>query len=91
MTIFDMLLIPFLNGDPVFWFVDYLVRYLSIVKEEGLEISQPALDPDKSEIHHPLTVRKARSKVHRLTSFPPTSSCIAAAFIWKIYILIIMT
>ncbi|PNX79339.1 hypothetical protein L195_g035323, partial [Trifolium pratense] len=40
-------------------------RYLSIVKEEGLEISQPALDPGKSEIHHPLTVRKARSKVHR--------------------------
>ncbi|XP_027333271.1 uncharacterized protein LOC113848079 isoform X2 [Abrus precatorius] len=39
--------------------------YLSIVKEEGLEISQPALDPSKSEIHHPLTVRKAGSKVHR--------------------------
>ncbi|WJX21833.1 hypothetical protein P8452_11210 [Trifolium repens] len=53
------------------WDEDLLVdnfdpkRYLSIVKEEGLEISQPALDPDKSEIHHPLTVRKARSKVHR--------------------------
>ncbi|XP_027333263.1 uncharacterized protein LOC113848079 isoform X1 [Abrus precatorius] len=53
------------------WDEDLLVdnfhpkRYLSIVKEEGLEISQPALDPSKSEIHHPLTVRKAGSKVHR--------------------------
>lgn len=45
-------------------------RYLSIVKEEGLEISQPALDPTKSEVHHPLTVHKAVSKVHRLTLFP---------------------
>ncbi|KAJ1385716.1 hypothetical protein SESBI_41459 [Sesbania bispinosa] len=53
------------------WDEDLLVdnfdpkRYLSIVKEEGLEISQPALDPGKSEIHHPLTVRKAGSIVHR--------------------------
>ncbi|KAH1222002.1 hypothetical protein GmHk_12G035282 [Glycine max] len=53
------------------WDEDLLVdnfdpkRYLSIVKEEGLEISQPALDPTKSEVHHPLTVHKAVSKVHR--------------------------
>ncbi|MED6143120.1 hypothetical protein PIB30_003830 [Stylosanthes scabra] len=53
------------------WDEDLLVenfdpkRYLSIVKEEGLEISQPALDPNKSEVHHPLTVRRAGSKVHR--------------------------
>ncbi|KAJ7967953.1 Lysine ketoglutarate reductase trans-splicing-like protein, putative (DUF707) [Quillaja saponaria] len=40
-------------------------QYLSIVKEEGLEISQPALDAAKSEVHHPLTVRRRRSKVHR--------------------------
>ncbi|KAK3184672.1 hypothetical protein Dsin_031958 [Dipteronia sinensis] len=40
-------------------------RYLSIIKEEGLEISQPALDPDKSELHHYLTVRDRRSRVHR--------------------------
>ncbi|KAG8364036.1 hypothetical protein BUALT_Bualt19G0084400 [Buddleja alternifolia] len=39
-------------------------RYLSIVKEEGLEISQPALDPSKSEVHHHITVRRRRSKVH---------------------------
>ncbi|KAG2396400.1 uncharacterized protein LOC124843540 [Vigna umbellata] len=53
------------------WDEDLLVdnfdpkRYLSIVKEEGLEISQPALDPTKSEVHHPLTVHKAGSKLHR--------------------------
>lgn len=40
-------------------------RYLSIVKEEGLEISQPALDPNKSEIHHQITERDRKSKVHR--------------------------
>nr|KAJ0196345.1 hypothetical protein LSAT_V11C700371410 [Lactuca sativa] len=32
-------------------------RYISIVKEEKLDISQPALDPSKSEIHHQITVR----------------------------------
>ncbi|KAM7491557.1 hypothetical protein LguiA_034478 [Lonicera macranthoides] len=42
-------------------------RYLSIVKHEGLEISQPALDPEKSEVHHPITARTKRSKVHRRT------------------------
>ncbi|XP_048138463.1 uncharacterized protein LOC115727890 isoform X2 [Rhodamnia argentea] len=40
-------------------------RYLSIVKEEGLEISQPALNPNKSEIHHPITEQDRKSKVHR--------------------------
>ncbi|KAK4254481.1 hypothetical protein QN277_009859 [Acacia crassicarpa] len=40
-------------------------KYLSIIKEEGLEISQPALDPSKSEVHHPLTVHRRGSKVHR--------------------------
>ncbi|XP_042493415.1 uncharacterized protein LOC122073006 isoform X2 [Macadamia integrifolia] len=40
-------------------------RYLSIIKHEGLEISQPALDPTKSEVHHQITVRGRRSKVHR--------------------------
>lgn len=44
----------------------YFYRYLSIVKEEGLEISQPALDPGKSEVHHPITVRRQRSRSHRL-------------------------
>ncbi|KAL3538484.1 hypothetical protein ACH5RR_001850 [Cinchona calisaya] len=40
-------------------------RYLSIVKEEGFEISQPALDPAKSEIHHHITVRRSKLTVHR--------------------------
>ncbi|CAH9125556.1 unnamed protein product [Cuscuta epithymum] len=40
-------------------------RYVSIVKEEGLEISQPGLDLHKSEVHHRITVRKRNSKVHR--------------------------
>ncbi|XP_028090348.1 uncharacterized protein LOC114290614 isoform X1 [Camellia sinensis] len=40
-------------------------RYLSIVKDEGLEISQPALDPAKSEVHHQITARRRNSKVHR--------------------------
>lgn len=42
-----------------------LCRYLSIIKEEGLEISQPALDPRKSELHHPITARERGSRVHR--------------------------
>ncbi|KAF8402243.1 hypothetical protein HHK36_013195 [Tetracentron sinense] len=40
-------------------------RYLSTIKDEGLEISQPALDPAKSEVHHQITARGRRSKVHR--------------------------
>ncbi|KAI5394788.1 uncharacterized protein LOC127092544 [Lathyrus oleraceus] len=42
-------------------------KYVSIVKEEGLEISQPALDPKQSEIHHQITAQGRRSKVHRRT------------------------
>ncbi|XP_061357383.1 uncharacterized protein LOC133301721 [Gastrolobium bilobum] len=40
-------------------------KYVSIIKSEGLEISQPALDRDKSEMHHQITVRQRRSQVHR--------------------------
>ncbi|KAL2343978.1 hypothetical protein Fmac_005263 [Flemingia macrophylla] len=40
-------------------------RYVKIVKEEGLEISQPALDPNSTEIHHRITVRARTKKVHR--------------------------
>ncbi|XP_051146425.1 uncharacterized protein LOC127262004 isoform X2 [Andrographis paniculata] len=40
-------------------------RYLSIIREEGLEISQPALDPGKSKVHHRITVRNRRIRVHR--------------------------
>lgn len=38
--------------------------YISIVKEEGLEISQPALGPH-SETHHQITERVNNTKVHR--------------------------
>ncbi|KAI9078967.1 hypothetical protein K1719_039116 [Acacia pycnantha] len=40
-------------------------KYLSIIKEEGLEISQPALDPEVSEVHYDLTARDNKFKVHR--------------------------
>ncbi|CAA2933898.1 uncharacterized protein LOC111375862 isoform X2 [Olea europaea subsp. europaea] len=40
-------------------------RYLSIVRQEGLEISQPALDPRKSKVHHRITARMRGSKFHR--------------------------
>ncbi|KAH7545941.1 hypothetical protein FEM48_Zijuj01G0147500 [Ziziphus jujuba var. spinosa] len=40
-------------------------RYLEIVRKEGLEISQPALDPNSTDIHHRITVRARTKKVHR--------------------------
>ncbi|CAM0884363.1 unnamed protein product [Alopecurus aequalis] len=41
------------------------LRYLDIIRKEGLEISQPALD-HRSQIHHRLTVRARRGgAVHR--------------------------
>ncbi|XP_024161739.1 uncharacterized protein LOC112169034 isoform X2 [Rosa chinensis] len=40
-------------------------RYLSIIRKEGLEISQPGLDPDNSEVHHDFTARDKRSEIHR--------------------------
>ncbi|CAH1442317.1 uncharacterized protein LOC111911919 isoform X1 [Lactuca sativa] len=40
-------------------------RYLNIVKTEGLEISQPALDPNSTDIHHRITIRKRTNKFHR--------------------------
>lgn len=40
-------------------------RYLAIMEDEGLEISQPGLDFNKSEVHHRITVRSPRLKVHR--------------------------
>lgn len=43
-------------------------RYLNIVKSEGLEISQPGLDPKLSEIHHRITVRKKTGSFHRRVS-----------------------
>ncbi|XP_059623178.1 uncharacterized protein LOC132266341 [Cornus florida] len=40
-------------------------RYLNIVKSEGLEISQPALDPNSTGIHHRITIRRRTDKFHR--------------------------
>ncbi|KAM7506118.1 hypothetical protein LguiB_005022 [Lonicera macranthoides] len=40
-------------------------RYLQIVKSEGLEISQPALDPNSTGIHHRITMRIRTNKFHR--------------------------
>lgn len=41
-------------------------RYMELMFSEGLEISQPALDPElSSEIHHRITVRDKKTKVHR--------------------------
>lgn len=59
-------------------------RYLSIVREEGLEISQPALDPDKSDVYHPITARVKKLKVHRLVQFVSWK----LDFLWQKYCLI---
>ncbi|KAH7684786.1 hypothetical protein IHE45_04G001100 [Dioscorea alata] len=40
-------------------------RYLSIIEKEGLEISQPALDTSKSQVHHRITARWRKGNVHR--------------------------
>ncbi|KAK7412291.1 hypothetical protein VNO78_03744 [Psophocarpus tetragonolobus] len=40
-------------------------RYVEIIKREGLEISQPALDPHSTEIHHKITIRARTKKFHR--------------------------
>lgn len=41
--------------------------YLSIIKKEGLEISQPALDLSKSQVHYQITARLRKGNVHRRT------------------------
>ncbi|VFQ58913.1 unnamed protein product [Cuscuta campestris] len=40
-------------------------RYLRIVRSAGLEISQPALDPNSTGIHHRITIRRRTKKFHR--------------------------
>lgn len=40
-------------------------RYISIIKKEKLEISQPALDTAKSLVHHQITARGRKGDVHR--------------------------
>jgi hypothetical protein len=43
----------------------FFCRYLKIVKSVGLEISQPALDHNSTEIHHKITLRSKTKKFHR--------------------------
>ncbi|CAL9782407.1 unnamed protein product [Musa acuminata subsp. burmannicoides] len=51
-------------------------KYLAIVEREGLEISQPALEPAKSRIHHQITVRSRKGDVHRrMYKFNGGSKC----------------
>ncbi|KAK1368531.1 Phosphate import ATP-binding protein like [Heracleum sosnowskyi] len=40
-------------------------RYLDIVKSQGFQISQPALDPNSTGIHHRITIRSRRKQFHR--------------------------
>ncbi|OAP18521.1 hypothetical protein AXX17_AT1G54390 [Arabidopsis thaliana] len=40
-------------------------KYLRIVKTAGLEISQPALHPNSTEVHHRITVRSRTKIFHR--------------------------
>lgn len=42
-----------------------LCSYISIIDKEGLEVSQPALDTSKSEVHHQITARGRKGDVHR--------------------------
>ncbi|KAG0563406.1 hypothetical protein KC19_8G028400 [Ceratodon purpureus] len=41
-------------------------KYLEIMEAEGFEISQPALDPASSDIHHMLTRRQASGRAHTM-------------------------
>lgn len=51
-------------------------RYIEIVEKEGLEISQPALDPRGSEVHHQITARMPKRLVHRrMYKFRGTGRC----------------
>ncbi|KAG8074513.1 hypothetical protein GUJ93_ZPchr0006g41291 [Zizania palustris] len=53
-------------------------RYLDIMVSEGLEITQPALDPDLStDIHHRITIRNKMAKVHRCRVFLFSLFCIS--------------
>lgn len=51
------------------WLGVFSLRYLEIVKSEGFEISQPALDPNSTEIHHKFTIRARTKKFHRWTEW----------------------
>ncbi|XP_057529983.1 uncharacterized protein LOC130808538 [Amaranthus tricolor] len=41
------------------------MRHISIIKSEGLEISQPALDPVKSVVHHTIIASKKNGRENK--------------------------
>ncbi|KAG0601578.1 hypothetical protein M758_11G123200 [Ceratodon purpureus] len=41
-------------------------KYLEVMEAEGLEISQPALDPASADIHHALTRRQSSGRAHKM-------------------------
>jgi len=51
-----------INQNKLIW-APFFSRYIEIVKEKGLEICQPALDPNLIEIHHRIIVRARTKKV----------------------------
>ncbi|XP_043816003.1 uncharacterized protein LOC110622981 isoform X5 [Manihot esculenta] len=58
-------------------------RYVSIAESKGLEISQPALDMAKSEIHQQITARVRKSIVHRwVEMMAPVFSKAAWRCVW---------
>jgi hypothetical protein len=42
-----------------------ITRYVQIMEEDGMEISQPALDPASVDIHHGITVRRPKNRSHK--------------------------
>lgn len=53
------------EGKESIYIVFLFCRYIEIIKREGLEISQPALDPNSTDIHHRITIRARNKKFHR--------------------------
>lgn len=54
-------------------------RYLEIMHDEGLEISQPALDPESLEIHHRITLRNSLLNAHKYV-YNPSDSLVVLSF-----------
>ncbi|KAF9587197.1 hypothetical protein IFM89_039586 [Coptis chinensis] len=60
-------------------------RFLQTMISEGLEIAQPALDPDLSEVHHRITIRNKKEKVHRwIEGMAPVFSREAWRCVWHL-------
>ncbi|XP_039137884.1 uncharacterized protein LOC120275303 isoform X2 [Dioscorea cayenensis subsp. rotundata] len=60
-------------------------RYLKIVESERLDISQPALDPSLSEVHHRITIRRSKGNLHRFVEgMAPVFSRPAWRCVWHL-------